>query len=892
MVNNEMPGAVTPGTSDQFHSDIKEPSTENNVIQSSSLTPEEHARREELLKDALAYAALGFEVFPLSYVLPDGTCSAAGTPHCHCNGNPKHAGKCQVLDHWDQEASSDPDVIKMWWGPAPPTFEMEGTTFSSSGKVSDDSVITLTDSWFPLGNIGLSVRNSGILPMDIDPRHGGDESLQGLEAKGLFIPATRIHRTGSEGRHLFFRAPADIEPHNYYATTDENKKQRGIADGIDLIGKGFLYAPPSIAGTGPYSVTEASDIAPLPEYIATWIRNRVAERQGRPASDAPTAVPDGRRRRYGLAALESEKKSLARCEAERNGRLNIGALALGSLSEECSISFEEAYEALYLACNANGLNAEDGDSQFNATFKSGWNKGLRSPRHPVYSTLETYAQPREWDQIGNGKRIVDAFGDVIAWNQDIKKWMILAGSVWRKSDTKTGFRFATRMIEALPEDEALSYPDDDGDTDEKGAQAGSTRERFLDQIQKWRSRGEVSAAAEFAVTHDVLCCRDEDFDKDPDLLNTPSGVVNLRTGQLFPHAEISDRFTMQTAAPYREGAQCPKFMRFLEEAQPDPEIREWIQVRTGYAAFGHSPEQIAFFDYGKGGVGKSVFTDAISGTLGSYAQGVYVETLTRARKEGTVPTDIASMAGKRYLVASETRPGQSLDEQAFKQLTGDRNVRARKMREDFSDIRRTWTIQLVANDAVHVSDDSATWRRIWVTRWEHPPTAINRNLLTEILAEEGPGILNWMIEGAVKWASEGLAVPEKVREWTAKYRADESFLTKFVEECCDITDPVASRDPSVVERLPTAIRKVYEMWRKETGAPELSRNVLASKLEELGYERASSGREYFLTLRVRWTGQMALGQWDWSSRKPSQNPHKKPHALDWLRRPSGARGFA
>ena len=45
--------------------------------------------------------------------------------------------------------------------------------------------------------------------------------------------------------------------------------------------------------------------------------------------------------------------------------------------------------------------------------------------------------------------------------------------------------------------------------------------------------------------------------------------------------------------------------------------------------------------------------------LGSYAQGIYVETLTRARKDGTVPTDIASMAGKRYLVASETRPGQS-----------------------------------------------------------------------------------------------------------------------------------------------------------------------------------------------------------------------------------------
>ena len=72
--------------------------------------------RAELLAAALEYVGLGLEVFPLSYVKADGTCSAYKR-HCKCQGDPGHAGKCQVLDHWDAEASADPDKISTWWGP-------------------------------------------------------------------------------------------------------------------------------------------------------------------------------------------------------------------------------------------------------------------------------------------------------------------------------------------------------------------------------------------------------------------------------------------------------------------------------------------------------------------------------------------------------------------------------------------------------------------------------------------------------------------------------------------------------------------------------------------------------------------------------------------------------
>jgi P4 family phage/plasmid primase-like protien len=829
-----------------------------------TLSARDEARRAELYAAALEYISEGFEVFPLSHVKADGNCSVAGTPHCHCKNDLEHAGKCQVLDHWDKEASKDPDQIADWWGPAPRYEVREGDAYGRGGvKVASagDHVIAY-GTWFPLGNIRLSMRNSRCIGVDTDPRHGGRESLGALRVNGIDLTATRTHRTARGGTHGLFRVPDDIEPRNYYA------KPRGIAKGIDLIGKGFLYAPPSIIGAGAYQVTDPEvRIADLPSEVVDWIRDRQAECRGLPVRSASPPAPNGRRRRYGAAALAGEKKKLAECQGGRNIVLNNSALALGSLSEECSISEQEAYDALMQACETNGLIRDDGLGQCTATFSSGWNAGLRKPRHPDYKVTadddgddsEELAAitPRPWTQYGNGERLVDAYGDVLAWNMTRERWMTERNGVWRNGDNKTAFRFARRMIDSLASSEALLYPDDDGNPEDENGDFRSTRQKFLDKIRSWMCRSETSAAAEFGLTHDIMCCENSGFDTDPAQLNAPNGVISLRTEELIPHAEVTGRFTMQVAASYSKDAQCQKFMKFLEQAQPDKEIRRWLQVRTGYAAFGDATEQVAQFDYGDGGCGKSVFSDSIVAALGSYAQLVFVETLTRARKDGTVPTDIASMAGKRYLVASETRPGQSLDEQAFKQLTGDRSVRARKMREDFSDFLRTWTIHLIANDPVHVSDDGATWRRIWVTKWENPvpESARDKYLLDAIIEQELPGVLRWIVEGARIWAEEGLVVPDKVRGWTAKYRAEEDYLALFVREACVETEPVGHKDKTVGQRLPGVIAEVYKNWARNAGAPDLGRNVLARRLVAKGYERADSGSEYFLTLMVKYFGE-------------------------------------
>lgn len=81
---------------------------------------------------------------------------------------------------------------------------------------------------------------SGIVMLDIDPRHGGDTSLKSLERQHNPMPMTGECRSGGGGRHLYFAHPGGVV-----------RNKVGLAAGADLRGDaGYVVAPPSIHASG------------------------------------------------------------------------------------------------------------------------------------------------------------------------------------------------------------------------------------------------------------------------------------------------------------------------------------------------------------------------------------------------------------------------------------------------------------------------------------------------------------------------------------------------------------------------------------------------------------------------------------------------------------------
>jgi len=88
---------------------------------------------------------------------------------------------------------------------------------------------------WPDANVGIVTGAvSGLVVLDLDPRHGGGESLAALEAEHGALPRTVESLTGGGGQHFYFRHPGTSVP------------SRPIAPGLDLKGDGGLVvSPPS-----------------------------------------------------------------------------------------------------------------------------------------------------------------------------------------------------------------------------------------------------------------------------------------------------------------------------------------------------------------------------------------------------------------------------------------------------------------------------------------------------------------------------------------------------------------------------------------------------------------------------------------------------------------------
>jgi Bifunctional DNA primase/polymerase, N-terminal/Primase C terminal 1 (PriCT-1) len=123
------------------------------------------------------------------------------------------------------------------------------------------------DEWFrrwPDANVGIVTGAvSGLVVIDVDPRHGGEGSLQDLERGDAPLPRTVEAATGGGGRHLYFAHPGG---------TVANRV--GLAPGIDLRGDGgCVVAPPSMHASGRrYAWVDArapgeSPLAPPPPWI-------------------------------------------------------------------------------------------------------------------------------------------------------------------------------------------------------------------------------------------------------------------------------------------------------------------------------------------------------------------------------------------------------------------------------------------------------------------------------------------------------------------------------------------------------------------------------------------------------------------------------------------------
>jgi putative DNA primase/helicase len=337
-------------------------------------------------------------------------------------------------------------------------------------------------------------------------------------------------------------------------------------------------------------------------------------------------------------------------------------------------------------------------------------------------------------------------------------WLLWGGARWRFEDTYRAFDLAR----AIARDFANAC-------DKEGS------------ARKIASAGTVAAIEKLARADRRHAMTADDWDKDPWLLNTPGGIVELRTGKMLPHDPDRYITKITAAAP---GGMCPRWATFLEEITGgNKELQQFLQRIAGYSLTGSTREHALFFAYGTGGNGKGVFLNTLAAILSDYAAVAPMETFIAVRGERH-PTDLAGLRGARLVTSQETEEGRHWAESKIKTLTGGDPITARFMRQDFFTYMPAFKLFIAGNHKPGLRGvDEAIRRRFHllpfiVTIAEPDPD------LPEKLKAEWPGILQWMIEGCLMWQRDGLSPPPVVREATESYLAEEDGIARWIEECC------------------------------------------------------------------------------------------------------------
>jgi bifunctional DNA primase/polymerase-like protein/primase-like protein len=186
-----------------------------------------------LLEAALEAARRGWPVFPVWPVVHYGE----GKLACYCGKTSRceHPGKHPIgtlVARGLLNATTNEELVRHWWTAV------------------------------PTANIGMAT-GRGRIVLDIDPRHGGDKTLAGLEQKHGTLPDTWSTVTGGGGRHVFFAAELEVR-----------NSAGKIGTGVDLKGdRGYVILPPSSHVCGrTYAWQRRPDetgLAPLPAWLLT-----------------------------------------------------------------------------------------------------------------------------------------------------------------------------------------------------------------------------------------------------------------------------------------------------------------------------------------------------------------------------------------------------------------------------------------------------------------------------------------------------------------------------------------------------------------------------------------------------------------------------------------------
>ncbi|MEM8588741.1 MAG: phage/plasmid primase, P4 family [Pseudomonadota bacterium] len=275
------------------------------------------------------------------------------------------------------------------------------------------------------------------------------------------------------------------------------------------------------------------------------------------------------------------------------------------------------------------------------------------------------------------------------------------------------------------------------------------------------------------------------------------------------------------------------------------DVRAFVQRWFGYNLTGLTSEQAFLVMYGEGANGKSTMLEALRPVFGDYGATVDMNSfLHNDRQRGSdASPDFARLPDIRLATAAEINTGDRLSEKTVKSITGGEAMTARQLHKPFFEFYPVFKLILSCNQKPVIrGQDKGIWRRVLLLPFTRSfdKSEIDKHLV-EKLRREGPGILNWCLDGYREWREKGLQVPDAVLEATEGYRTDSDPVGEFLATALGPKQGsnVTARD----------LYQFYQRWAKVNGISPISETGFGKRAKQrLAHKKI--GIHYYIDIQI------------------------------------------
>lgn len=651
----------------------------------------------------------------------------------------------------------------------------------------DESVIRR---WFATGralNYGIHCAPSGLYVVDVDVAYGkkGEETWAKHVAEHGHVDTFTV-RSPSGGRHFYYLMPD---------TPLANSGGTKLGEGIDSRGNGYVVGPGSTLGSEKYIVEDKRDPVALPEWIVEActppMRTYVPSANAEKASEIEVVSH--------IAELATQLRDAL--DGEGNETASRVAAYCGSYVGAGQIGEQYVLAALFDAIKGWTWRHSEDFKAMERTIESQVQWGIAHPREwkatasvyepDVVSKAEEKDQPpTDWaSDHGQARYLRDLTRRTLIHVPNVG-WYRWMKTHWQKMEED----YVRQVAMNIYEKKFKHYADLYAKTgDEKYPIRAKAYKTFMSSSKL------TGIIKSWSHTPGVLVDVSQ-LDSYPELLNTPEGIVNLRTGVVDPH-DAKKYFTRITRGSYRPDDEFHEDWKAVLSAL-DEETVSYLQLRMGQAITGYIPESDdAIFLTGRGSNGKTAYTtDGVFQAIGDYALLANPNLVAIKDGGGGATPERAALHGARFVLIEELAADKMLNIAEIKRITGTPMITARFLYgKDFT-FRATHTLFVTANQLPLVNDtDTGAWRRLlriyFPYEYVGTPTLAHhrkgdpglRPRLSGGRDGQHDSIVTWLVRGAMAYLADVDSIlpdnrPSTVERATDEWRQTADRVLGFIRD--------------------------------------------------------------------------------------------------------------